>query len=67
VFTSHHITKLIAAERVAQLQAEAAPQRRDSGERRLARWARRLSRAGSNERQPVAPARPALRQIRPRD
>ncbi|MGZ4232112.1 MAG: hypothetical protein ACXVUE_20960 [Solirubrobacteraceae bacterium] len=54
MFTSHHITKLIAAERVAQLRAEATPKRREAGERRLVRRARRLARVGRTARQPVA-------------
>jgi hypothetical protein len=62
VFTSHHITKLIAQERVAQLQAEAAPKPREAGDRpraagdrRLVRRARRLARVGRKARQPVVP------------
>lgn len=54
MFTSHHITKLIADERVAQLQAEAAPKRPEAGQRRLAGRVRRLARVGRKARQPVA-------------
>jgi hypothetical protein len=54
VFTSHHITKLIAEQRVAQLQAEAAPKRPEAGERRLVRRARRLVRIGRRARPSVA-------------
>ena len=60
MFTSHHITKLIADQRVAQLQAQAAPKSREPGERRLVRWAHRLTRAGSSARQPVSPRPPGL-------
>lgn len=53
MLTSHHITKLIAAERVAQLQAQTARDPRQAGDRHLARLAHRLTRFGSNARQPA--------------